>query len=306
MEIRQMRYFVAVAETRHFGQAAEQLHMAQSPLSQAIRQLESQVGSPLFARTTRRVDLTPAGQAFLSDALRILASLDEAQQRVRDISAGLQGVVTVGSTDLVAYRTLPRLARTVAHELPDVTLRFVPGLLTAAQEDALVGGRIDLGVLRPPLSRPGLAHCTISSEPLVLAVHSGHRLVGQDLVSLGELADEDFVRYGAQGSVVDAVATQSCLDHGFLPRSAYEVRETPILLTHVAAGLGVALLPDSVRALSVEGVEYRSLAQPVSVEVALAWRETDRSPVLRRVLDVLAGDASVDGAELPTRLGASV
>lgn len=306
MEIRQLRYFVAVAETRHFGQAAEQLHMAQSPLSQAIRQLESQVGAPLFARTTRRVDLTPAGHALLGDALRILASLDEAQQRVRDISAGLQGVLTVGSTDLVAYRTLPRLARAVAQELPDVTLRFVPGLLTAAQEDALSAGRIDLGVLRPPLSRPGLAHRTISSEPLVLAVHSGHRLVRQDPVSLGALADEDFVLYGAPGSVVDAVVLQSCLDQGFLPRRAYEVSETPILMTHVAAGLGVALLPDSVRALSVDGVEYLSLAQPVSVEVALAWRETDRSPVLRRVLDVLAGAASTDRAELPTSSGASV
>ena len=305
MEIRQLRYFVAVAETRHFGQAAEQLHMAQSPLSQAIRQLESQVGAPLFARTTRRVDLTPAGHAFLGDALRILASIDDAQQRVQDISAGLQGVLTVGTTDLVAYRILPRLARAVAQDLPDVTLRFVPGLLTVAQEDALSAGRIDLGVLRPPLSRRGLAHRTISSEPLVLAVHSGHRLVGPEPVSLAALADEDFVRYGAPGSVVDAVAMQSCLDQGFLPRSAYEVRQTSILLTHVAAGLGVALLPDSVRALNVDGVEYLSLTQPASVEVALAWRETDRSPVLRRVLDILAEGGWLDHADQPMSSGAS-
>src|SRR3954454_10218058 len=111
MELRQLRYFVAVARTRHFGQAAEQLHMAQSPLSQAIRQLESQIGATLFDRTTRRVDLTAAGEAFLRDAERILDALEDAQARVRYMGEGSTGLLRIGSTGLAAYRQLPQLAR---------------------------------------------------------------------------------------------------------------------------------------------------------------------------------------------------
>src|SRR5918992_5016570 len=116
METRQLRYFVTVARTRHFGQAAERLHMAQSPLSQAIRQLESQVGATLFNRTTRRVDLTPAGESFLRDAQRILASVETAKERVQRIGDGHSGLLRVGCTGLAAYRHLPQLARIAARE----------------------------------------------------------------------------------------------------------------------------------------------------------------------------------------------
>ena len=302
MEIRQLRYFVAVARTRHFGRAAEYLHMAQSPLSQAIRQLESQMGAALFERTTRRVDLTPAGEALLVDAERILAAVTDAQRRVERVGTGHQGVVTIGSTDLMAYRALPRLVRTIARAMPEVALRFVPGLLTAAQEDALVDGRIDLGVLRPPLSCLGLALHTLSSEPMVLAVPSGHALVERTAVELRALAEEPFVFYGVPGSVVDATVMSACLDAGFLPRRAHEASETPMMLTHVAAGLGVAVLPDSVRALSVDGVEYLPLADPLSVDAALAWRIGDLPPVLARVLDVLGART----ADLPPASGVPV
>ena len=156
MEIRHLQYFVAVAETRHFGQAAERLHMAQSPLSQAIRQLESQVGATLFDRTTRRVELTPAGEAFLRDARRILDAVEAAQNRVRLIGDGRAGLLRVGATGLAAFRHLPRLARIAARELPGLVLRFRPDLLTPAQELALEEDRIDLAVLRPPLRHAGL------------------------------------------------------------------------------------------------------------------------------------------------------
>src|SRR5690242_18232606 len=156
VEIRQLRYFVAVAHARHFGQAAERLQMAQSPLSQAIRQLESQVGATLFDRTTRRVDLTPAGEALLRDAERILEAVEDAQARVRYMGEGSTGLLRIGSTGLAAHRQLPQLAWICARELPGLVLRFVPDLLTPAQELALVEHRIDLGVLRLPLRRAGL------------------------------------------------------------------------------------------------------------------------------------------------------
>ncbi|MBW0103622.1 LysR substrate-binding domain-containing protein [Pseudonocardia sp. KRD291] len=287
MELRQLRYFVTVAQTRHFGRAAERLHMAQSPLSQAIRQLESQVGATLLDRTTRRVDLTAAGEAFLADAVRILASVEDARTRVEHIAAGHTGVLTVGTTDLAAYRVLPRLARAAAREMPGVTLRFVPGLLTAGQEEALVERRIDVGVLRPPLVRPGLTVRPLEREAMVVAVRDGHRLAGAGPVRLADLQSEEFVAYGVPGSVVDSVVVQACLNEGFLPRRVGEAAQTPILLTLVAAGTGVAVLPESVRALRVDGVTYLPLADEITVDLALAWRSEDSSPALTRLLDAL-------------------
>ena len=293
MEIRQLRYFVAVAHARHFGQAAERLHMAQSPLSQAIRQLESQVGATLFDRTTRRVDLTAAGEAFLRDAERILDALEDAQARVRYMGEGGTGLLRIGSTGLAAYRQLPQLARICARELPGLVLRFVPDLLTPAQELALVEHRIDLGVLRPPLRRAGLVSRFIGRERFVLAVPLHHRLVGEDPVALAELRDEDFVVLASSGSVVAAVVDQACLAAGFLPRRAHQATETSIMLTLVAAGLGVALLPESVLALRVDGVRYVPVADDAYVELALAWRGDDTSPALARLVTVLEANGFV-------------
>lgn len=304
MDLRQLRYFVAVAETRHFGRAAERLHMAQSPLSQAIRQLENQVGATLFERTTRRVDLTPAGEALLEDARRILDGVDDARRRVERVAAGSDGLLTVGTTDLAAYRLLPRLARVVTRRMPAVTLRFRPGLLTAAQEDALDQRRIDLAVLRPPVVRTDLSTRTVARERLVAALPAGHRLAGRGTVSVTELGGDGFVAYGAPGSVVDSVGVHGCLNAGFLPRRVAEARHTPILLTHVAAGDGVALLPESVRALGTEGVAYAGLEEELRVDLALAWRTEDRSPALVRLLDVLAEHATeLDPAAVPAATG---
>jgi DNA-binding transcriptional LysR family regulator len=296
MDLRQLRYFVAVAETRHYGRAAERLHMAQSPLSQAIRQLEEQVGATLFDRTTRRVDLTAAGHTLLDDAYRILGSVEDAQRRVERVAAGSDGVLTVGTTDLAAYRLLPRLARVASQRLPTLTLRFRPGLLTAAQEDALDERRIDLGVLRPPVVHPDLTTRTVARESLVAVLPAGHRLAGSTAITLDDLREDDFVVYGAPGSVVDSVGIQACLNAGFLPRRKVESRDTPVLLTHVAAGDGVALLPESVRALSMPGVVYRDLVEELHTDLALAWRTGDNSPALKRLLDVLADPPELDPA----------
>ena len=287
MEIRQLRYFVMVAETRHFGQAAERLHMAQSPLSQAIRQLESQIGATLFVRTTRRVELTAAGEAFLRDAERILESVEAAQARVQLIGAGSAGLLRVGATGLAALRQLPQLARIAARETPGLVLRFEPDLLTPAQELALDEDRLDLAVLRPPLRRAGLSSRLIVRERLVLAVPESSRLAGGEPVRLAELRDEDFVVYAVPDSVVNAAVTHACMGAGFLPRRRHEVAHTSVMLTLVAAGLGVALLPESATALRVEGVRFEPVAEDVRIDLALAWRTDDRSPALARLLEAL-------------------
>lgn len=287
MEIRLLRYFVMVAQTRHFGQAAERLHMAQSPLSAAIRQLESQIGATLFDRTTRRVELTAAGTALLRDAERILQSVEAAQARVQLIAAGSSGLLRVGATGLAALRQLPQLARIAARETPGLVLRFSPDLLTPAQELALGQDRIDVAVLRPPLRAPGLSSRLIVRERLVLALPQSHRLAGGEPVELAELRDEEFVVYGVPDSVVDTVVTQACLSAGFLPRRAHEAAQTSIMLTLVAAGLGVALLPESATALRVDGVRFEPIVEDVRIDLALAWRTDDRSRALALLLEAL-------------------
>lgn len=300
MEIRQLQYFVTVARTRHFGQAAELLHMAQSPLSQAIRQLEAQLGATLFNRTTRRVELTAAGETLLRDAQRILQSVEATEARVRLVGAGSTGLLRVGATGLATFRHLPRLARIAAREVPGLELRFQPDLLTPAQESALEENRIDLAVLRPPLRRAGLASRLITRERLVVAVPDDHRLAGEEPVALPELRDEDFVVYGVPDSVVNTVVGQACLAAGFLPRRAHEAAEISVLLTLVAAGRGVAVVPESVRALRVGGVRIVPLSDDVTVDLALAWRRDDISPALARLLEALAANGfTTSGTDLP-------
>ncbi|MGY1883929.1 LysR substrate-binding domain-containing protein [Blastococcus sp. SYSU DS0753] len=300
MEIRQLQYFVAVAETCHFGRAAERLHMAQSPLSQAIRQLESSIGATLFTRTTRRVELTPAGEALLRDARRILDAVDAAETRVRLVAGGSAGLLRVGATGLAAFRHLPRLARVAASELPGLELHFVPDLLTPAQEEALQDDRIDVAVLRPPLRRTGLASRLISRERLVLAVPERHALAGDRSIPLAALRDEDFVVYSPADSVVNATVTQACLAAGFLPRRAHEAARITILLTHVAAGSGVAVLPESVQALHVDGVRFIPVRDDVHVDLALAWRTADPSPALPLLLRALEADGFLAATARPS------
>lgn len=288
MELRHLRYFLAVAETEHFARAAEQLHMAAPPLSRAIRQLEAEVGAELFTRDTRQVRLTEAGRVLRREATLALEGLDDTVDRVRRIGRGLIGVVRLGVTGSASYGVLPRLARTIKTELPGVGLRIETELLTPAQSDALLNNRLDLGVLRPPLYADGLSTHVLADEELVLALPASHPLADRDDLTVADLADEPFVTYDpAAGSVVDEAVVRTCAAAGFAPRREHLVRETATAVALVAAGLGVALVPASARALALEGVTYRTLPDTERVQLALAWRTDDDAPLLANVLAVL-------------------
>jgi DNA-binding transcriptional LysR family regulator len=288
MEFRHLRYFVAVAETRHFGKAAERLHMAQPPLSQAIRRLESELGVELFTRTTRQVALTGAGEVFRTDVERILQAVDEAVARVARFASGVEGVLRIGLTGSASYRQLPALARLVKREMPHVMLEVHTEMLTPAQEAGLIERRLDVGVLRPPVRQEGIDHRPIASEPLIVAVPEQHWLADAESVRVEQLRHEDFIMYGAAlGSVVNDAVVRSCLASGFYPHRAYEVTETSAALALVAAGLGVAVLPDSIRSAPREGVLCKEIEDALSVRLDLAWREDDDSPLLRNLLKVL-------------------
>jgi DNA-binding transcriptional LysR family regulator len=301
MELRHLRYFAAVADTCHFGRAAERLHMAQPALSQAIRQLESELGTPLLVRTTRQVSLTPAGEFLHKEAQRVLGAVEDSVRGVQRIADGRLGLIRLALTGTAALTQLPRIARVLQHRLPAVGLEIHADLLTPAQCDGLRDGSLDLGVLRPPVTGPGLAVQTLEVEPLVLALPADHRLAAEPVVTMQDLRPEGFVLYSSRHSAVNDAVLRNCEEAGFAPRREHEAPGTAVLLALVAAGLGVALVPSSVQALPLAGVVFRDVADAGSVELALAWRHDESSPIVQSVLDALA-----DGGVLTAAAGAEV
>ena len=289
MELRHLRYFVAVAEERHFGRAAERLHMAQPPLSQQIRQLEAELGVTLLRRTTRRVDLTDAGSAYLERARGILAAVDEAGIEAQRVDQGIVGRLVIGCVGSATYSLLPALARTLREEQPGIDFSFRGEMLVPDQVEALLDGSIDLALLRPPVDEPALEVRPLRKDRLIVAVPEGHRLAARRRVRVADLRDEDLVMHPARGrSVMHGLVESLCRDAGFRPRIRHEVAETSTLVTFVAAGLGVAVVPEPVGTLGVVGVVYVPLAAAGSgVELAVALRSGDERPHIARALDVL-------------------
>lgn len=286
MELRHLRYYVAVAEERHFGRAAERLHMAQPPLSQQIRQLEAELGVALLTRTTRKVELTGAGELFLARARAILASTQAAAADAVRAGQGELGRLALGFTGSATYELLPSLARVLREELPGLTLELHGEMLTPRQVAALHEGWLDVAFLRPPVRDPDLAVHVVRREPLIVAVPEHHRLAGAAALPLAQLREEPFVSYPSQHrSVVYDAVLDACGRAGFHPRIVQEVGETSTLVAFVAAGLGVALVPASVRHLQITGAVYRPLAGTTQeVALALAHRAGDPSPALAQVL----------------------
>ncbi|MEV0183179.1 LysR family transcriptional regulator [Streptomyces sp. NPDC050625] len=286
MELRHIRYFVAVAEECHFGRAAERLHIAQPPLSQQIKQLEAELGVPLLVRTTRKVELTPAGVRYLERARGILAAINAAGEEAGWVAAGLAGRVSIGFTGSATYELLPMLTRTLRQEMPGVELDLKGEMLTPSQVEALEDRSLDIGFLRPPVRDPKLEVMVFRREPLIAVLPEEHPLTGSGSVQLRELRDEPFICYPSHHrSVLHDAIYDACQRAGFRPSSVQEVGETATLVSFVAAGLGVALVPASVQHLTVTGAVYRPLAGTTEeVALAVAARTGDESPLVKRVL----------------------
>lgn len=293
MELRHLRYYVAVAEELHFGRAAERLHIAQPPLSQQIKNLESELGVTLLLRSTRRVELTPSGERFLDRARAILAAAEDAGEEARRVSAGYLGRLSVGFTGSASYELLPRIARALSEQLPGVDLDLHGELLTPRQVDGLLAHDLDVAFLRPPVGEQAITVEPLRQEPLVLALPEAHpcaRGTGQDEpVELAALADEHFIGYPSQHrSVMSEAALRTCRQAGFEPRLRMECAETSTLVSFVAAGIGLALVPESVQHLRITGATYRPLTDDAAgVGLAVAYRSEDESPHLQRALTVV-------------------
>lgn len=299
MELRHLRYFQAVAEEKHFGRAAQRLHMAQPPLSQQIRQLEDELGVTLLRRTTRRVDLTPAGAAYLARVRGILQAVDAAGEEAVRIDHGLEGRLVLGCVGSATYSLLPALARALREQLPGVDFAFRGEMLSPDQLDALRDGSIDLALMRPV---PELAQAldldvtSLREEKYVVALPEGHRLAGRARVRVSDLRDEDLVVHVGNGrSAMHDAVTLLCRAAGFEPRIRHEVAETSTLVTFVAAALGVAVVPEPVSELVVAGAVYRPLASRSRMELVAATRGDDESALLARTLQVLRDQVGSPG-----------
>ena len=289
MELRHLRYFRAVAEERHFGRAATRLHMAQPPLSQQIRQLEDELGVTLLRRSTRKVELTSAGEAYLVRAREILAAVDAAGEEAHRLDAGLEGRLVIGCVGSATYSLLPALARALRDELPLIDFVFRGEMLVPDQADALRARTLDLALLRPPVDDTDLTVRVLRRERLLVALPDGHRLASRQRVRLSDLREEDFIIHAGHGrSVMYDAVVELCRGAGFDPRVRHEVAETSTLVTFVAAGLGLALVPEPVAALSVAGATYRPLAaRNARIDLAAATRADDDGAALARTLAVL-------------------
>src|SRR6478736_5103173 len=267
MELRHLRYFRAVAEELHFGRAAERLHIAQPPLSQQIRQLERELDVRLFTRSTRKVELTPAGHAYLKRAVAVLDAVDDAGQQARRIA--------------------------LRDELPHVEISVRGEMLAPAQLDALLAGDVDIALLRPPVEDSNIRCELLRRDRLIAALPADHPLASRDQLRIGDLRGEDFIAHAGQGrSVMGAVLAAACADAGYAPRVRHEVSETSTLVTLVAAGLGVAVVPAPTADLDIAGVTYRRLEpSSLGVDLVAAHLVDAQSPAIERALGVLRGIA---------------
>ena len=291
LELRQLRYFVTVAEELHFGRAAARLHMTQPPLSQTIAALEETVGAPLFLRTRRQVELTPAGAALLPEARRVLEQAAAMPELVRRAAAGESGRLALSFGTPADYSVLPPLLRDFTAAFPNVEL-VLQEATTDLQIDDLLHGRIDAGLLIPPLpdkAQAVLDYASMLEEPLVLCAPEGVLAAdGQpvELIALPHLPLIIFPRKSAP-ALYDAIL--SCFhDAGITPGIGQEAIQMQTIVSLVSAGMGLALVPQSVSNLQRPGVEYRALANPTPlVELGLAWRRDNASPVLQGFLELL-------------------
>lgn len=293
IELRQLRYFVTVADEMHFGRAAQRLHMTQPPLSQAIQQLEAALGGvPLFARTSRSVALTPAGAALLPEARRILQQTAALPDLARRAASGASGRLSLAFVSTADYSVLPPVLREFREAYPDVEIDLREAT-TDVQIEELLQGRIDVGLLIPPLpdrARGQLDYLTVLTEPLILAVPKGLSVLrGKTKVALQALADQPLVIFPRRIAPALHDAILACYhDAGLTPRIGQEAIQMQTIIGLVSAGMGIALVPQSVSNLKRPGVDYRPLANRTPlVETGLAWRRDNASPVLRAFLELL-------------------
>lgn len=293
-DMRQLRYYVAVAETLSFTQAAQRLHMSQPPLSQQIRSLEDDLGVRLLDRNKRRVLLTEPGRLFLEEARKILAQAEAARLSVSGAAAGYTGRLRLAYAGSVAFHpALPQALLGLSDAAPGIRVELNE-MYSEQQYMALSSRHIDAGFVRAQAKDARLAQETdlrpIDHEPLLLAMPATHPLADRDSLQLAAVAREPFVTQPrALSTTLYDTLVQLAARLGFYPAIRQEVQQVTAMLALVSAGVGLALVPASLRAVQLQGVRMVPLEDEHAYQLlAVATRKEDQSPVLQRFLDILS------------------
>jgi len=281
-ELRHLRYFVVVAEELNFSRAATRLHMAQPPLSVAIRQLEDELGTELFQRTTREVRLTEAGRALLDGARRTIAEAERAVASAKRAGAGELGRLKLGFSWSARFETLPALGRALEAEHPDLEL-LAQEMWNAAMIPALRSGELDVAVALCPELAPDVADEVIRTEPVVAVLPAKHPLAGKESIPLGSLAEETFVFFARDlAPRLHDHLIGLCRSAGFEPKVESGSFHSGWDLGSLGRGDYVAVAPNAVRAKLAEGVAAVPLTEPANtVETRLLWPQDDSAPTVQ-------------------------
>ncbi len=298
VELRHFRYFLAVAETLHFSQAAERLGIAQPPLSQQIKRLEQLIGHRLFDRTTRGVKLTLAGQLLAERARSTIEKVQDDIAQVRRLGRGEEGTLTVGFSGSVMFTDLPAAIEIYRRRYPKVELRLRE-LSTSAQISALLTGIIDLAFLRDGDRTEGIEISTLFEERYVAVLPEAHGLAGRRSLRVRDLQREPFILFARRMGPLAFDRTIACCERdGFRPNIVQDAPQWPTLVRLVAAGLGVSLAPACVASVAIPGAVYR--------EVRGACRTTVDLGIKTGAATTLAGNFMAIARERFARYGASI
>lgn len=288
MDMRHLRCFVAVSEELHFGRAAERLHLTQPPVSLAIKELEEELGVTLLERSSRRISLTRAGEDALRDARAVLAAADTMRRRAREAAQGLMGTLSIGFISLPAYSFLPPTLRGFTEDYQRVKISLQEGTTDQILHE-VESGTLDVGmVFRIPDLPAALHSRLVHTEPLVVALPESHPLASSSRVALEKLSQERFLGFERhQGPLMFDAIVATCMRHGFSPKM-FPARQMHTIVSLVSGGIGVALVPGSVKALHREGVVYRDMkGERTIVETIAVWRRSDNSPLVKALLTYL-------------------
>lgn len=305
MDLRHIRYFMAVAQELHFGRAASRLHIAQPALSRQIRAFEDELGVTLLERNRRGATLTPAGEAMLAEGRKLFAQLDQAVDVVRRTARGELGTLSIGYVGSVAYSGLPEIVRAFRQRFPSVEVRFHE-MFPAAQVEAVLAGVLDVGFARGPLEVPGLDVTTVLDERLVAALPHAHPLAARKQLRLAQLASEGFVVPArVRGPGFHDHLMTLCRGAGFSPRIVQEGSHFDVL-SLVAAGAGVAIVPESLCSVRRGDVVYRPLRERPRTQLVMTARRDAASAVLREFLQQVKASGGVVGRSSRSRAVHSV
>jgi DNA-binding transcriptional LysR family regulator len=282
MELRQIRSFLLIAETLHFGRTAEMIHLSQPALSLQIRALEDEIGVRLFERNRRKTALTAAGAAFREDATGALLRLDQAVHKAKLAANGKLGILRIGFVSTAGNEIVPAIIRQFRELNAEVEF-FLRNILTMDQIQMLEAGSLDIGFLRLPIGEhSGLEVLTVHREPFVLVVPSSHKLAKRKRVRLREVSGQDFVMYErTYATGFHDLIFGMLRDAGIIPKVCQTAGEMPMLISLVDSGVGVAILPASAVKRSVASVVACEIADKIPMsEIGIAVQKGSRAPVL--------------------------